>query len=427
MKKIHRLFVVVVLAIIIVSQFVTGCKKRDDEAFTRNDTLMDITYQILNQWYFWIESVPEVNHGLYNTPEELLEAIRYYPTDKWSYITNKTIFDNYYKEGKYTGLGLKFAFDAGGKLRVAYIFDDSPLTPLGVQRGWQVKKVNGKPIDVISDLNEEFGGGIAGIDVQLQFEDTKGNTKDTVVTTREIAINSLLYSRIYELEEGKTGYIFLQTFIEKTKNELDEVFTEFKQKGVSDLVIDLRYNTGGDVSACEYFADLMAGKQYKDKIFFKVIHNSRQTGANTADSLEERSNSIEIDKAVFITSSLTASASELLINGLQPYLDVRTIGDYTYGKPVGMYSWIIGEKVIVPVTFEALNSKDNGRYYDGIGPDYFCRDDLSYLMGDSLETCLNSALYYIQFDAFPVTTKTKPLQVTNYPALHGFQHEIGAY
>lgn len=427
MKKIHQLLIVLIVSIIIGSQFVTGCKKKNDDAFERNDTLMDITHQILDQWYFWIESVPEVNPGLYDTPEELLEAIRYYPKDKWSYITDKTIFENYYKEGKYVGLGLKFAFDAQNNLRVAYIFEDSPLAPLGVQRGWTVKKVNGKPIDVISDLNEEFGGGEAGIDVQLQFEDTKGNTKDMVVTTREVTINSLLYSRIYELEEGKTGYIFLQTFIEKTKSELDDVFADFKQKGVSDLVIDLRYNTGGDVSACEYFADLIAGKRFKDNIFFKTIHNAKQTDKNRADSLEERSNSIEIDKAVFITSSLTASASELLINGLEPYLDVRTIGDYTYGKPVGMYSWIVGEKVIVPVTFEALNSRDNGGYYNGIGPDYFCRDDLSYLMGDSLETCLNSALYYIQFEAFPVTAKMKASQVTRFPAMHGFQYEIGAY
>ncbi len=122
------------------------CKK--EEELPPDDTPLEITarddfYLLMKEWYLWYDKMPVVNVEDYNTPEELLEALRYDPLDKWSYITSLESFNSYFEEGEYEGHGFGYTYDEDGKVWLTFIFNESDFTSQGVKRGWSILKING--------------------------------------------------------------------------------------------------------------------------------------------------------------------------------------------------------------------------------------------------------------------------------------------
>lgn len=182
------------------------------------------------------------------------------------------------------------------------------------------------------------------------------------------------------------------------------------------------------MDAASYLSDLMAGYTANNQILGTYVHNEKQSKLNKPIYIKKRDNSLNIGRAVFITSGQSASASELVINGLFPYLDLTLVGSKTYGKPVGMYVFTSDsyDWAFVPICFKILNANNEGDYYNGIPVDINQIDGINYSFGNLDEPCLNSAMAFIQGLA-PKYGTPSVAERLEYPIQKGLYGEIGAW
>ena len=391
-----------------------------------NSDLNEFVYSVMSEWYLWYDKTPDIDYNYYSSPEEVLEAMLYRPTDKWSFITDTATFSSYYQNGEYVGLGVGLAWDKNNELRVSFVFNDGAMGRAGVKRGWKVLKINKIAVADISDISAALGKNKVGESILLTLESLEGTTSEILFVKSVVNLNAVLHKSIHQVGSKKVGYLVFQTFIDPAEQELDAAFDYFIAEGVSDLVLDLRYNGGGSTSIANHLAELIGGSQVAGKLFYKLIHNNKKTPENKNITLKSNiSRSLNLDHLMVIAGSQTASASELIINGLSPYLDVKVVGENTAGKPVGMYAWKYSDRVLVPISFSLKNSLDFGEYYDGLPADANCYDDVSKDFGDPNESCLKQALYYIENGEFSGTISKK----TSKQGIEqtGFRQEISAW
>jgi carboxyl-terminal processing protease len=199
------------------------------------------------------------------------------------------------------------------------------------------------------------------------------------------------------------GYILFNSFISSANEALRFAFDDLATTngGVDRVVIDLRYNGGGLVSVAEVLASLLAGPGRVGEVFNMYRFNSdRAAEYDEAVDFHAESEAIDFDKIVFITSSGSASASELVINGLKPYfssLDLALVGAPTYGKPVGQlaFDFCNNDYRLRAVAFKSVNADGDGDYFDGLPVDCPAEDDLSLPLGNSNEASFAAALEYM--------------------------------
>jgi len=361
----------------------------------------EFVYRVMNDTYFWYDNVPLVDPLQFDSPEDLLENILYSDLDRWSYIADQDDYYTYYEEGQYIGFGFSLIIDTGADARIRYVFEGSPADLNGMERGDRVLAVNGKTIEEIEAADEWdtiFGEDEVGVDVNLLLE--KSDTSQINITLEKewVSINTILYHGVFEKNGVKVGYMVFNSFLMTSLNELTTVFTLFKNEGVTELVLDLRYNGGGRTVVAKYLADLIGGKNTEGNIFQKFVHNENHPDWNSSVRFSSYSISLDLDRIVVIATGSTASASEVVINGLSPFIDVVIIGDTTSGKPVGMYGHDFCDKHISLIEFKVANADDESDYFNGIPPDCIAEDDVTKQFGDVSEDSLEEALHYIEYN-----------------------------
>lgn len=183
-------------------------------------------------------------------------------------------------------------------------------------------------------------------------------------------------------------------------------FAQFKEEGVDELVIDLRYNSGGLLRIAALLGSLIHSDATEQPLIVET-YNDRHPEENRERLLFETEEGLNVSRVVFLTGNRTASASEQVINGLRPYLDVYVVGSRTLGKPVGADSWTHCGYAIVPITFQSLNSDGEGEFYDGIEPDCAVSDDLLHALGDPNEGELKAALTLLDTGSCPAEAKAR--------------------
>jgi C-terminal processing protease CtpA/Prc len=383
-------FLIVALLVFIVS-----CEKGNDDEVNKVAVNREIYYYMLDI-YLWYEYLPAVNFSNYSTPEAFLEALRYRPLDKWSAILTKEEFNQYFEEGKMIGYGISLAVDNANKIRVAFAYRSTQAYNNGVRRGWIINKVNGiqaTPENVMSLLgNQEIG-----IRNNIEFLNEQNNPVTLNLTKEEISITPVLYYDTIQWNNEVIGYMVFQDFIDAAKTELDEAFTFFIQTGVDDIIIDMRYNGGGSVEVAQYLAKWILGKEFSGNPLVKFKHNIKNSRYDTTLNIPAKADGLSFERLYFIGTRGTASASELVINGAKPYVEVFLGGDSTHGKPVGMYALPLksADYVLLPVSFKYANANDEGDFYDGIAPDFTSPDDITKDFGNPDENSLESMLNYI--------------------------------
>jgi C-terminal processing protease CtpA/Prc len=197
-----------------------------------------------------------------------------------------------------------------------------------------------------------------------------------------------------------------ESFIAPSENELKTAFAYFKSQSVSKFILDLRYNSGGYLNIAQQLASYLGGNGLTGTTFAKLSYNSRMQPAmsqnpNTLYNFINTASPMTLSDVVVITTRLTASASEAVMNGLNPHISVISIGDTTNGKPVGMNGWSCGNKYwFWPITFKLVNSANVGDYFDGIAPDKLAIDDITHDFSDKNEVCLKEAIHYLETGAF---------------------------
>jgi C-terminal processing protease CtpA/Prc len=218
--------------------------------------------------------------------------------------------------------------------------------------------------------------------------------------------------------------------------QLDEAFRMFADSAVDELIVDLRYNPGGEVGMASYLASSIAPASVatSSNVLVSYVYNDELTdlfieesGENSSDlNLFFRNTSVNLDmnKVYFLTTSGTASASELVITGLDPYMDVVTVGETTFGKYTG--AWVFPDTedprrhnyAIVPIVLKYANSEGVTEFKNGLSPDYTIEDQLlgAGPFGDLEDPVLAKTIELIT-GVNPIPAKKKSLYYPGYSVL----------
>lgn len=428
MKKYRKYLVIAILA----GAVITACEKNFITP-SQNNLSKSVLYDIMKDWYLWYDSMPAVNTGDYNSLSALLDALILKPTDRWSFVISTDEYDDYYGQGEYTGHGFGLKYDAEGNLRISFTYEGTTASSQGVERGWTVVSINGETIGPESYVDSLLGVDTVGVQNSFVFLDNNGQSKSFDLTKEVIDIQAVLYSDVIDLDTLKIGYLVYQQFLSTTKTELDDVFTTFLSNDIDEVIVDLRYNPGGQVDVAIHLASLLAGDFAVKRTFVKFEHNDKQTKRDLDRSFQELDNMLvpTPERIFFIATGSSASASEMVINGLKGLsgtnrtFDIFIVGDDTYGKPVGSYAHRYNDTTLIPIAFRYSNRLDEGDFFDGLPADSYIDEDISISFGDPEEKLLEEVLHYIENEEFTGAGKKKAIPGPEL-RLRGLRSEIGA-
>lgn len=256
---------------------------------------------------------------------------------------------------------------------------------------------------MMNKLNAALDAGT--LKLQVKHQDGTTTIKD-LTYANGYTIDPIYKDSVYTYNGTNVGYLALSSFEEIENNnvnqqKVDAAFDKFQAQQIKSLIIDLRYNGGGYVDASAYVADKIGGAITKGKLMLKYevndyIKATPSINKMFQDTKFEGKSNLNLNKVYFLVSDRTASAAEMLINVLKPYLQLQIIasGTRTYGKPVGFFEQVVQNKVSFwPVSFLLKNSADFSDYWDGFVPDKSNITDYVFVdVGDKKETMLATAL-----------------------------------
>jgi len=355
-------------------------------------------YDIMRDIYLWYDQIPVVNPASYDSPEELLEAIRYLPIDRFSYIDLAEDDSAFLGEGQFIGIGFRSRTSAD-TVTVLDVYEGSPADGGGLVRGSSITAVDGVPIaDVLagSDFSSALGPAEEGVTVELSFDNPDGSSLTSTFVKEIVTIPPVTGSQILEIDGQPTGYLVFRNFIQTGVSALNTVFSQFRTRGVRQVIVDLRYNTGGLVSVLSHLGNLLGGRIAPNSVLLEYEFNDKNTDQNQVLLLRTLLTSLDLDRVVFITTPSSASASEMIINGLEPFTEVVTVGDVTFGKPVGQLGYVFCDKILRPASFKTVNALGAGDFFDGIPADCPADDDPTYGFGEAGEASFDAAVYYLE-------------------------------
>jgi C-terminal processing protease CtpA/Prc len=237
------------------------------------------------------------------------------------------------------------------------------------------------------------------VSVELEWRTRRGEPRSAVVTKREVTIPTVSHTDVFDLDGLPVGYLHFRNFVTPSVDALNRAFVEFKERGVTDLILDLRYNGGGLVTVAQHLGGLIGGFRTNAKVFVEYVHNDKNPNLNRTIPFEDPEAALDLPRLVVITTRSSASASELIVNSLRPFMPVTLIGDRTFGKPVGQYRFEFCDKVFFPVAFKGVNALGEGDYFGGFPVDCPAADNLDRPQGNPEESSLEEALHFLRTGA----------------------------
>ena len=350
----------------------------------------------LQQYYYWYRELPNPDPASFSSPEAYLDAVRYRTLDSsFSYITSKASSDAFFSESQFIGFGLSYKRTGDLELRLTQTFPGSPAAEAGLDRGHYLVSVNGKTVaDLIrtGEIATIFGPEQVGVTAEIAWRAPGGPEQRATLTKRLVTIPTVSQTAVIASGSTRVGYLHFRNFVTPSTAALNTAFQQLRDQGASELVLDLRYNGGGLVSVAQHLAGLIGGPPLVGQVFVQFTHNDKQTSRDTAFRFESKPQALAVSRLVVIATPASASASEAMINGLRPYMDVKVVGDTTYGKPVGQYGFDFCDKVLYPVAFLVTNARGQADYFGGIPADCAAADDLDRPLADAREASLAEAL-----------------------------------
>jgi C-terminal processing protease CtpA/Prc len=367
---------------------------------------------VLHELYYWYQFLPEPNPASFASPEAYLEAVRYRPLDEtFSYIASRAATDAFYSDSQFIGFGLSSQsfLTADGMaivMRVAQVFPDSPASEAGLARGDIIVSVGGRsPTDwwLAGQLGDAFGPTEIGYQTSLVYQRGDAAPVESLMVKKLVTIPTVSSTQILDVDGRKVGYVLFRNFVRPSVEALDTAFAQLRDAGVQELVLDLRYNGGGLVSVAQHLASLIGGVRTNGQVLAEYVHNDKNSFRNQTLRFQEKANALTLDRLIVITTRGSASASELVINGLRPFMPVVLVGDTTYGKPVGQYGIDFCDKTAFPVAFSMRNANGEGDFFGGIPVTCAAPDDLGHQLGEVAEGSLAEALQFVRTGACSAT------------------------
>jgi C-terminal processing protease CtpA/Prc len=393
----------------------TGCslRERQDWAFAQ-----------LKEWYLFPDTLPtSLDPTPYTTVGDYIDALtataRAQHKDRFfTYLTSIASEDAFYASGSSAGFGVRLSYDtAARRVFVAESFEGAPALAAGIDRGTEILAVGTTTANLQNVSDIIAASGAQGV-VDALGPSTAGTARMLRVTTAGVTSTVTLAKADYSLtpvssrygakiitDAGKQyGYINLRTFISTAGPALRSAFDQFRAAGVTDIVIDLRYNGGGLVSIADLMGDLMGRNRNATDVFEYMTYRPEKSSNNSTHTFTAQPQSIAPTRVAFIGTSGTASASELVINGMVPYLHANAalIGTNTYGKPVGQIAIDRAgcDDRLRVIAFALQNANHQGAYYDGLATfvEASCQagDDVNFPLGDPREASTRSALDFLE-------------------------------
>lgn len=414
------------LTVLFVSALLTACGGGGGDsvapqigtAACSNDGQKQFVLDNLYAWYLWNDLLPaNINIADYATPEVLASDVTLnfgpqdannQPLDRFSSVGSLAADTQFFAEGEFEGFGFswRFADQAQTDFRVTRTFAGSPADIGGLARGQQVISLNSRTVaDIVA--NEGIGAFFgANSSVDFEVQPLVGNVFNSTITQGLVTINPVPQWRVIDAGNGRNvGYLELSTFISTADPALDVAFAAFNSASVSEVILDLRYNGGGLVSTAELLGDYLGGFVSSNLVFSNTEFNADRASNNGSALFANIVNrSLNLSQLVVIASRGTASASELVTNGMIPHVNVAIVGDNTFGKPVGQIGLEFCNKILRPTAFRLANADGVGDYFNGLPVDCPAADDLTVAVGDDLDPNMVTAMAYLENGACPVVS-----------------------
>ena len=415
--------------LILASFCCQSCEDNDDIALQSDLQINDFIWKGLNVYYLWQADVPDLadnrfpNQAQYASflesysPEDLFDALRIdEKVDRFSWIVSDYTVLEQGLQGTTKNNGIEFgvSLKSTGSSEVVgyvrYIIPGSDAATKDIKRGDLFYAVDNQELTVDNYISLLYS---ANESYSLSFADYDGtsfvpNGKVINFTKTVLNENPILINKIIDKASHKIGYLMYNGFYSNYDSQLNDAFGDLN--GVTDLVLDLRYNSGGSVLTAARLASMITG-QFENQVFTTLSYNRKKSASNVnylfPSSINGGSiNSLKLSKVYVLTSSGTASASELIINGLAPYINVVQIGDVTYGKNVASVTLYDSPNfsannrsanhkyAMQPIVAQSVNKNGFGDYQTGLVPTYPLKERLSTfgVLGDPEEPLLKLAI-----------------------------------
>ncbi|WP_395049164.1 S41 family peptidase [Flavobacterium sp.] len=421
-----------------------SCQDQDDIAVPSNLAINDFIWKGLNLYYLWQAEVPNLSDDKfanqvalntflngYHKPETLFQSLLYKPVslypkpgeavDRFSWIVSDYLELEGMLQGTTNNNGVEFGLSRKTPTSseligwVRYIIPNSNASTKNIKRGDVFYGVNGTQLTISNYQALLFG---SNNDYTLNLADINGgaytpNGKSVALTKTVLDENPILINKVIVSGSHKIGYLMYNGFYSNYDTQLNDAFGTLKSQGITDFILDLRYNGGGSIQTAARLASMITG-QFTGQVFAKQKWNDKiesYFNANNPESLKNlftdkigttAINSLNMTKVYILTSKSTASASELVINGLKPYIDVVQIGDITVGKNVGSVTLYDSPDFGVsnrnpshryamqPLVLKIVNGAGFGDYQSGLNPTFQLAETLSTLdvLGSTTEPLL---------------------------------------
>lgn len=362
--------------------------------------------------YLWNDELPStIDASAYADVYELLADV-IPDRDRFSFILTEEEYQDIYVDAVFFGLGFgRRDNPQSGTLQVQYVYDDSPADRAGLTRGSAITRVGDRSVAAWFELisageatwDDAFGPNEAGTEVYLEWERPDGTVDDDYLLKEEVETNTIMAIERYQQNDRDVGYFVFDSFINRAEQDINDAFDQMI--GVDDLIIDLRYNSGGLIRIANQIASQTSWQYVENETFVTYQFNDNYADETLLFDLGAGIERLNLERVFVLTTESSCSASELIINALDPFVEVVTIGSRTCGKPVGQQPTDICDKVLFAINFQTVNANGFGDYFDGLAPTCSAVDTVTTDWGDPADPLLAEALQYTQ------TNSCSPSQV----------------
>ncbi len=394
----------------------TGCSLRERQ---------DFALAQLREFYLYPELLDtSVNPANFSTVQAYIDALvapaRAQNRDRFfTFITSIAQENAFFSAGATAGFGFRVSSNVGeGRVFIAETFEGTPALAAGIDRGTEILAIGGTPTDLVAvkdilaaegpaGVSKALGPSDVGITRVLRVREKDGTVRDVTLTKVQFEIDPVsdrYGAGIIDDNGKKVGYINLRVFIgDPAETDLRAAFAQFKAQGITEVIVDLRYNGGGLVRIAELLTNLLLGNRSSSDVLSYTVFRPEKASNNRTDFIMPQPESIAATKIAFIGTGASASASELVMNAVLPYLGANAalIGSNTFGKPVGQIAIDrpqCDDRLRI-LAFATQNANRQGDYFNGLANSFTstCRapDDLFNPLGNPQEASIKTSLDFL--------------------------------